>query len=467
MRGRPAIVAGTLLVLVLAGCSSSGRSAHRAPTTPAPRTTPSAPGAATGDWTTYHADPARTGAVPGPSPAHVARAWAARLGGAVRGQPLVVGDRIIAATETDRVVALDPASGAVLWSTVLGTPLTDVASVVGCGNVDPLGITSTPVVDPASGTVYVVAEIIDGGTVHHRLAGLDVATGAIRVTADVDPPLPNGQTPLHLLQRASLALGNGRVYVSYGGHLGDCGHYHGWVVAAETADPSRQVAFQVAADGEGGAIWQGGGAPALDGAGNVYVATGNANPDPPQGGPDPKQYTESVVKLSPDLRPLASYKDAVAGGDEDLSTGNPVLLPDETVFTVGKTDIGYVLRGEDLGRVASIPGVCRGDPAGGPAYDAATSRMFVACRDGGLQVVDVGARRAGALLPGADSAPVVVGRSVWALDSRGDRLLAFDAAGGAIQQTVEVGADVPVFASPSTGLGLILVATTTGVVAFR
>jgi hypothetical protein len=238
-------------------------------------------------------------------------------------------------------------------------------------------------------------------------------------------------------------------------------------VAADTADPHHQVSFEATPDGEGGAIWQGGGAPAVDAQGNVYVSTGNTNPFPAEAGPDPKQYAESVVELSPDLRPLASYKDRTAGGDEDLSTGNPVVLPDGSLFAVGKTNIGFVLRTGDLSPVATIAGVCRGDPAGGPAYHRASNRIFVACRAGGLQVVDLTARRAGPLLPGADSAPIVVGDTVWALDSRGNRLLAFSATDGTTQQTLDVGADVPVFASPSTGLGLLLVGTTGGVTAFR
>jgi outer membrane protein assembly factor BamB len=93
--------------------------------------------------------------------------------------------------------------------------------------------------------------------------------------------------------------------------------------------------------------------------------------------------------------------------------------------------------------------------------------MFVPCRGGGIQVVDVPARTLGPRLAGADSAPIVVGSTVWAVDSRSGQLTAFDAATGRRQQQVDVGADVPLFTSPSTGAGLLLVATTDGVVAFR
>jgi polyvinyl alcohol dehydrogenase (cytochrome) len=129
------------------------------------------------------------------------RFWTADLGGVVHGQPVVADGRIFAATENNRVVALNPTTGAVVWSTSLGAPLTDVGAVAGCGDIDPLGITSTPVVDTASGTVYVVGEInAGGGVVHHRLVGVSVATGSITVSDLVDPPLPAGERAVNLLQ---------------------------------------------------------------------------------------------------------------------------------------------------------------------------------------------------------------------------------------------------------------------------
>ena len=455
---------GTAALLALAACSGATPSAR--PSGALSAGTPASSAGAPAEWTGYHADQARTAALDAASPGDVSRAWTTALGGAVHGQPVAAAGRVVAATEADRVVALDPGTGRVLWSTSIGTPLRDVAAVAGCGNIDPLGITSTPVVDVAAGTVWVVGEVTDGSRVHHRLAGLDLATGAIRASTDVDPPLRDGRRPEHLLQRASLALANGRVYAGFGGNLGDCGAYSGWVVGAATADPTQQVSFEVAVDGEGGAIWMGGGAPPVDAAGNLYVSTGNANPFP-AGAPDPVRYGESVVKLSPDLRPLAAFKDPTAGGDEDLSTGNPVLLPDGTVFAVGKTDTGYLLRAADLSRVAAIEGVCGSDPDGGPAYDSARQRVVVPCRGGGLQLVDLAGRTAGPRLAGADSAPVLVGGTLWAVDSRRDTLAAFDAATGQRRQSLDVGADVPVFTSPTVVLGLVLVATADGVTAFR
>ncbi len=464
-------------VFALAACGSSGSgsapppASSSAPSSAAASAPPSAAGtssAASASWLTYHADLARTGAVAaGASLDGATRAWSADLGGAVYGQPLVADGKIIAATETNRVVALRPNDGKVLWSVSLGNPLTNVGSVAGCGNIDPLGITSTPVIDAASGIVYVVGEVSSGGSVHHQLEGIRIANGAVTLSTTVDPPLPSGESPVHLLQRTSLALANGRVYVSYGGNYGDCGSYHGWVVGVETADASKRVSFEVASDGEGGAIWQSGGAPAIDSAGNIYVTTGNANPDPPEGGPDPKKYTESAVKLSPDLKPLASFKDTVAGGDEDLSTGNPVLLPDGTFFVAGKTQIGYVLRQSDLSQKAAIKGICGSDPDGGPAYDKATNRLFVPCRRGGIQVINLTNDTAERELSGANSSPILIGTSLWAVQYNDGTLTEYDAASGQTLQSLSIGSSVPNFTSPSTGLGLLLVGTTSGVTALH
>lgn len=480
-RGRArlgAIALGGLLLL--AGCTASGPAEHTsssAPPSPSPsRPSPTGSGAPVTvpipgitAWSSYHADPSRTGAVEaGASLASLTRAWSADLGGAVFGQPVVADGRVIAATETNRVAALDPTTGSVEWSVSLGTPLTDVGSVAGCGDIDPLGVTSTPAVDPVSGTVFVVGEVsTGGGAVHHQLEGISIATGQVVLSEPVDPPLPAGEDPVHLLQRASLAVANGRVYVSYGGNYGDCGDYHGWVVGVNETGAPDPVAFEAAPDGQGGAIWQGGGAPAIDAAGDLYVSTGNSNPDPPAGGPDPVTYAESVVKLSPGLKPLAAFKDRSAGGDDDLGTGDPVLLADGLLFVAGKTDVGFLLRQSDLSEVAAIGGLCGSDPDGGAAYDRATNRLFVPCRDGGIQTLDLGDDQRGPLLSGANGAPILVGGAVWAVQYPDGTITQFDAATGARLQQQSVDGSVPHFASPSTALGLLLVGTDTGVVAFR
>ena len=416
----------------------------------------------------YHATPALTGAVPAQASLAGARQlWAADLGGAVHGQPVVADGLVVAATERNRVVALDPHTGAVKWSRGLGTPLTRVDSVAGCGNIDPLGITSTPAIDPATHTVYVVGEVDSGsGAARHVLTGLELITGRTVLSQDVDPPVTGNENAVNLLQRVSLAVANGRVYVAYGGNAGDCGHYHGWVVGVNESGPPDRVSFEVADDGEGGAIWESGGGIAIDTAGDLYVTTGNANPDPPQGGPDPKHYTESVVKLSPELEPLASFKDRVAGGDEDLSTTNPVVLPGGLVFATGKTDIGFVLLQSDLTQVAAISGICGSDPDGGPAYDAATDRIYVPCRGGGVQEVDLAAGRLGPKLSGANSGPILIGANLWAITYPSGTVTEWNTRTRTPIQTLHTTTPVATFATPAAALGLLLIPTTTGVIAF-
>ncbi|HEY5230344.1 MAG TPA: PQQ-binding-like beta-propeller repeat protein [Galbitalea sp.] len=462
------VVCAVLGALMLTGCSSptstitSPRAASPSPTPPKPALVD------VGTWPSYHADQSRTGAVDSPGPGEPTTvAWATRLGAAVYGQPLVADNRIIAATEDNRIVALDPDSGVIEWSDVLGTPLTNVGAIAGCGDVDPLGITSTPAIDIATGTVYVVGEVYENGAVHHQLEGISLASGRVLISENVDPPLPAGESPNTLLQRTGLAIANGRVYIGYGGNAGDCGSYHGWMVSVRETSPAAMRSFEVAADGEGGAIWEGGGAPAIDSHGNVYVTTGNANPDPPQGGPDPKRYTESVVKLSPELEPLASYKDRVAGGDADLATGNPVLLTHGLLFAVGKTDVAYILKQSDLSLVVAIHGVCGSDPDGGPAFDAATDRVYVPCRGGGIQEVDLATNKVGPRITGANSAPILIGRDLWAAQYPNGTLSEFDTTTSAVIQSVPVGVALPHFATPSTALGMIFLGTLQGVAAFK
>ena len=415
-------------------------------------------------WPGYHHDQARTGSVPGTAPDPVRRAWSADLGAAVYGEPVLIANTVIVGTEADEVVALDRRTGHRLWSYRLGTPLTNVAERAGCGNIDPLGITSTLAIDAARGEVFAVGEVVAGdGSVHHRLVGLDAATGRLLLSEYADPPLPNGENAVNLLQRVGLAVANGRVYIGFGGNFGDCGTYHGWLVSAPEDSPGGLTSFEVARDGEGGAIWLSGGAPAIGPDGSVYLTTGNANPFPP--GMDRLQYTESVVKLSPTLDVLASFKDAAASGDEDLATGNPVLLPGGLVFAVGKTDTGYLLRASDLSRVAVIRDVCGSDPDGGPAYDAATQRLFVPCRAGGIQIIDVATRSLGARLAGPNGAPIVVGGTLWAVSYPSGGLTEFSTSSGARLQTASTGA-VPTFTTPSFADGMLYLGTSTGVAAF-
>jgi outer membrane protein assembly factor BamB len=136
------------------GHSASVSAATTATLTPAPTY-----GLLPGDWPVYHLDAQRTGYLadfPAPSGA-LAEAWSAKLDGAVYAEPLVVHGQVIAATEGDTVYALDPNKGSVLWSRNLGKPVP--LSTLPCGDINPLGITGTPAYDSATNSIFAVAEV--------------------------------------------------------------------------------------------------------------------------------------------------------------------------------------------------------------------------------------------------------------------------------------------------------------------
>ncbi len=450
-------ISAVLSVLLLAaGCSSGGDPAS----SPSPvRTTgnaaasPPASAASGGDWTTFHHDNARSGMVGGIPPVGALHtAWEARLDGAVYGQPLVVGDTVLAATEGDSVYALDRATGKVKWRTNLGTPvpLADLP----CGNIDPTGITGTPVYD--SGKVYVVAETTG---YHHILAGLNVADGKVAIRRDI--PTPDGN-PRNDLQRPGLTVAHGRVYVEFGGLLGDCGQYKGSVVGIPLSGQGDPVTYVVPTQ-RMGAIWGTGGA-AVAADGTLYVSVGN-------GAATSGTYdgTDSVTALSPDLRKTALFAPSVWADDNlndlDLGSLSPALVGTDRLLIAGKRGVAYLLDRPALHKVAERQ-VC--GAYGAPAVDGTT--VYLPCwRTGqtGIAAVSVAGDRIDVLWRGPSHAygsPVVGGGAVWAADWNGGTLYALDPRTGKPLQHVDVGR-LPHFASPTLSGGLALLGTMRGVVA--
>ncbi|MCU1429329.1 MAG: Esterase [Actinomycetia bacterium] len=414
---------------------------------------------ASSTWPVYHANAARTGNATGePSVLPLHRRWTASLDNSVYGQPTVFAGRVFAATENNTVYSLDANDGHVLWARHLGPPVNPVAPQVGCGNISPLGITSTPVIDTATHTIFVLAAIQDGfKQIHHQLVGIDAITGARRVSVNADPGAP--QDPLYIQQRAALALGNGRVYIGYGGHAGDCGPYHGWLVSI-AENGGGKVAFNVTPHTGEGAIWATSG-PAIDSTGNVYVSTGN--PDPNAANHD---YGESVLKFDPTLHLLANLS-TFPGGDRDLGSVGPALLPNNLLFQVGKQQVGFLIDRASLSTVQQLA-VCRGEAFGGTAFDG--SRLFVPCTEH-IQAVNINAAGRSMSLgwtgPATANAgpPIVAGGVLWSVDWPSGKLYGLNPATGATLATAEIGR-VPHFASPTAALGLLLIGTNGGVAAF-
>src|SRR6266496_1540173 len=251
-----------------------------------------------GSWTVYHHDPAGSG-VAGPMGRinTAARAWTSpALDGTIYGEPLVFSGRVYVATENDTVYALSAATGAVDWSAHLGTPVP--AGDLPCGNISPtVGITGTPVIDPARREIFVVAAELVRGKQAHVLVGLSTATGRREMTRNVDPP---GANTAALLQRTGLTLDAGRVVFGFGGNFGDCSSYRGRLVAvSEAGGMPAYFTVDAAADESRGAIWMGGAAPAVDQDGNLWVSVGNGSVTSPGHAYD---NSDSVLKVSPSLR---------------------------------------------------------------------------------------------------------------------------------------------------------------------
>jgi hypothetical protein len=209
----------------------------------------------------YHGDPLGSGVAAGVrSVDTTTRAWTSpTLDGQLYGEPLAFDNRVYVATENDMVYALSAANGAIVWSARLGRPVP--AALLFCGDIIPnVGITGTPVIDPARGEIFVVADELVNGNPAHMLTGLNTTTGQVELSQDVDPP---GQSPVYILQRTGLTLDDGHVYFGFGGNQGECGTYHGRLVSVPESGGSPRFFTVAARRGESqGAIWMGGGAPA-------------------------------------------------------------------------------------------------------------------------------------------------------------------------------------------------------------
>src|SRR5579884_181225 len=291
-------------------------------------------------------------------------------------------DVVFIATEHDSVYAFDAAGQPLepLWhkSFVGGNVETIPDRAVMCPFIAPeIGITSTPVIDAASGTLYVLVrtrERGDGSWLYYqRLHALDVHSGAERsgspvlIRASVESRnggflgMFSGAVTFNAFKenpRAALTLANGQVWLTWASSC-DYGPYHGWVLTYDAHTLRQTGAFNTSPEDSESGIWAGDSGPAVDEAGNFYVSTGNGTFDADRGGRD---YGDTVLKLRLGSGGLAALdfftpfnQARLNGSDNDLGSGGVVVLPDQAgahphlLVAVGKEGVIYLLDRDRMG----------------------------------------------------------------------------------------------------------------------
>jgi hypothetical protein len=277
--------------------------------------------------------------------------------GQVYAQPLYVQNLSIAGgthnvvfvcTENNSVYAFDAdTGGTTYWQTNFGTPFNP--STVSCGDLTPVvGITSTPVIDLNSGTLYVDTKLSAGPA--HELHALDITTGSEKFGGPVTISASNFSASLEH-QRPGLLLLNGVVYVCFGSHC-DRTPYHGFVLGYNATNLSQVCAFNTTPTGSQGAVWSGGMAPAVDSSGNIYILTGNGTFD------GSANFGESMIKLNgslavQDYATPSNWSD-LDNGDTDFGSGGVVLLPTHYAVGIGKGGILYLADVNNMGHVGNF-----------------------------------------------------------------------------------------------------------------
>ena len=424
--------------------------------------------------------------------------WNTKLDGAVYGEPLLYGGRIYVATENDSLFALNPRNGTPVWQIHLGhavaRSLYNQAPGLGnCGNIDPLGITSTPVIDPTTNTLYAVEETVSGPAtwqnIHHVMVAISLSAQKVTWSRRVDPPRgnqvdQNGYTIPALLQRPALTLTSGRVYANFGGLSGDCGIYHGYVVGMKTNGVGDEVVYRVPTTTQG-AIWATNGA-LVSPQGNLYVSTGNGSSTTTFDG------SNAILELSPTLKLLSQWAPpnwaTLSASDWDLGSAGPIYIPGTSLmFISGKPQngsFGYLVSSTALG---NGPGpslftgnVCADPNSGVFGADASamvtlsgtsTPVIFAACQNGteALAVTTGGTPSFHQLWgPSSTSSggpPIVSGGVLWALDYVNFQLVGLSPATGHVifQRPT---ANLNHFATPTIGDGLVVIPTHKGVEAY-
>jgi hypothetical protein len=476
---RPALLALTVLLL-------SGFAPATAPALAAAQ--PRGAAAVASGWTTYHHDSSRAGFDPA-QPAFPAfgppgAQWSTgTLDGSLYAEPVTLAGILYQATENNSIYALDETTGGQVWYAHIAGSVSNPASAVHCGNINPVGITGTPVIDPVAQVIYAVGLVAATSTADkYQLFALHLANGSPVTGYPIDIT-PAGLDPVYQTERAALGLSPDdlTVYVSFGGWAGDCRPYHPFVVGVPVGAHlgQAQMVYQPQTSTQtGGGIWAASGM-AIDPSGNVYVATGNgfANSGTPCDNTK-WDHGSAIIKLSPMLTELSSFAPsnwcALNAADQDLGSVGPLLLPNGLVFATGKSGDGWLLNAASLGGIGGAlfsahVSTCQTGNAifGGLAYSA--GYLYVPCDNVGLVALTVDTvnhtfapawKTAFTFTP---TAPIVAGGVVWTTGN--GQLYGLDAITGNTRFAVPIGGTTR-FATPTEDNGWVFVPETNRVRGF-
>jgi uncharacterized repeat protein (TIGR03806 family) len=290
---------------------------------------------------------------------------------------------VIVATVNDSVYAFDADDASVTapyWTNSFINPPnivppthSDLSAIGACGGnyVDfsgNMGIVGTPTIDPATGTIYLVARTKESGTFVQRLHALDITTGQDRQTPVVITATYLGTgagsvggvitfDPERQNQRCGLSLINGVVYIAWSSHC-DLGPYHGWIIGYDASTLARVVVFNDTPNGSDGGLWMSDDSLAADTNGNIYLSTGNGSVDT-AGGPNRGESFLKLVRNGGSLTVASWFTpynfQTLENGDIDLGSGGFLLIPGTSLaFSGGKQGVCYLVNRDNMGGLTPV-----------------------------------------------------------------------------------------------------------------
>ena len=332
--------------------------------------------------------------------------WSYAVNGATYAEPLYVSgvsigggthNVVYIVTMEDDVYAFDADSNTQYWhvsfvgGNITPVPITDITGNNNLNIVGDVGIESTPYIDKAGGTIYLLARTKNTSTGLHAqtLHALDITTGAEKFGGPVVIPQVNGFSSLMQNQRMGLAKAGNNIIICWASHE-DIAPYHGFMMAYNATTLAQVAVFNDTPSGTLGGIWQQGRAPCVDSSGNVYVITGNGTWD------GTSNFGESILKLNSNLSLLDWFTpdnyNYLTSNDQDFGSAGAMLIPG-TSLVIGGGKFGwlYVCNTGNMGheqsgngQIVQSVGSFSTEMHAGPVYwnSAANGQLIFNCGNG-------------------------------------------------------------------------------------